>query len=88
MTTGSDSHTNPIQAKLSVEEFGINLTAAGLGVSELGTLDQLLADAWVRRITDAHARKWTRSGRLRPTRLCRRLLFCPDEVARLIAEAK
>ncbi len=33
-------------------------------------------------------RSWVRKGRLRPVRLCRRLLFHPDEVARFVAEAK
>jgi excisionase family DNA binding protein len=33
-------------------------------------------------------RSWVKKGRLRPIRLCRRLLFHPDEVARFLAEAK
>jgi excisionase family DNA binding protein len=33
-------------------------------------------------------RSWVRKGRLHPIRLCRRLLFHPDEVARFLAEAK
>jgi excisionase family DNA binding protein len=33
-------------------------------------------------------RSWVRSGKLRPLRICRRLLFHPDEVARFLAEAK
>ena len=33
-------------------------------------------------------RSWVRKGRLRPVRICRRLLFHPDEVARFLAEAK
>jgi excisionase family DNA binding protein len=32
-------------------------------------------------------RSWVRSGRLRPVRLCRRLLFHPDEVRRLLDAA-
>ena len=32
-------------------------------------------------------RMWTRTGRITPTRICRRLLFKPDEVHRLIASA-
>jgi excisionase family DNA binding protein len=32
-------------------------------------------------------RKWVREGKLRPVRLCRRLLFHPDELARFLAEA-
>jgi excisionase family DNA binding protein len=33
-------------------------------------------------------RSWVRKGKLRPIRLCRKLLFCPDEIARFLAEAK
>jgi predicted site-specific integrase-resolvase len=33
-------------------------------------------------------RSWVKKGRLRPIRLCRRLLFHPDELARFLAEAK
>jgi excisionase family DNA binding protein len=33
-------------------------------------------------------RMWVRKGRLRPIRLCRRLLFTPDEISRMLAEAK
>jgi predicted site-specific integrase-resolvase len=33
-------------------------------------------------------RNWVRKDRLRPIRLCRRLLFHPDEIARFLAEAK
>jgi excisionase family DNA binding protein len=33
-------------------------------------------------------RSWVRKGRLRPIRLCRRLLFHPSEIARFLAEAK
>jgi excisionase family DNA binding protein len=32
-------------------------------------------------------RSWVKKGRLRPVRLCRRLLFHPDEVARLLRDA-
>ena len=31
---------------------------------------------------------WIRKGKLRPLRICRRLLFDPTEVARFLAEAK
>jgi predicted site-specific integrase-resolvase len=31
-------------------------------------------------------RSWVKKGRLRPMRLCRRLLFHPDEIARFLAE--
>lgn len=33
-------------------------------------------------------RGWVRAGRLHPTRICRRLLFHPDEIKRFLAEAK
>jgi excisionase family DNA binding protein len=33
-------------------------------------------------------RMWIRKGKLRPVRLCRRLLFDPAEVTRFVAEAK
>jgi predicted site-specific integrase-resolvase len=33
-------------------------------------------------------RSWVRKGKLRPIRLCRRLLFHPGEIARFLAEAK
>ena len=33
-------------------------------------------------------RKWVRQGRLKPLRICRRLLFHPDELVRFLAEAK
>jgi excisionase family DNA binding protein len=33
-------------------------------------------------------RSWVRKGRLRPLRICRRLLFDPAEVTRFLAEAK
>ncbi len=33
-------------------------------------------------------RKWVREGKLRPVRLCRRLLFHPDEVARFFGRSK
>ena len=33
-------------------------------------------------------RSWVRKGRLRPLRICRRLLFHPDEVKRFLAEGR
>jgi predicted site-specific integrase-resolvase len=33
-------------------------------------------------------RAWVRAGKLRPVRICRRLLFHPDEIARFMANAK
>jgi excisionase family DNA binding protein len=40
------------------------------------------------RVSPHTVRSWVRQGKLRPVRLCRRLLFRPDEVARFLAEAK
>jgi excisionase family DNA binding protein len=39
------------------------------------------------RVSPHTVRKWVREGKLRPVRLCRRLLFHPDDVARLLSEA-
>lgn len=33
-------------------------------------------------------RAWVRQGKLRPLRLCRRLLFHPDEIARFVRDAR
>jgi len=33
-------------------------------------------------------RSWVRQGRLRPVRLCRRLLFHPDEIARFVSQSR
>jgi excisionase family DNA binding protein len=40
------------------------------------------------RVSPHTIRSWVRKGRLRPVRLCRRLLFHPDEITRLFAETK
>lgn len=40
------------------------------------------------RVSPHTIRKRVREGKLRPLRICRRLLFHPDEVARFLAEAK
>jgi excisionase family DNA binding protein len=39
------------------------------------------------RVSPHTVRSWVRRGKLRPVRLCRRLLFRPDEVARFLTEA-
>ena len=36
------------------------------------------------RVSPHTIRAWTRSGRLSPVRICRRLLFTPESVQRLI----
>ena len=33
-------------------------------------------------------RKWVREGKLQPLRLCRRLLFHPDEIVQLLKRAQ
>jgi excisionase family DNA binding protein len=40
------------------------------------------------RVSPHTVRSWVKKGKLQPVRLCRRLLFCPDEVARFLASAK
>lgn len=48
----------------------------------------LLEVADMLRLSPHTIRAMVRKDRLRPVRICRRLLFSPDEVARLLAEAK
>jgi len=48
----------------------------------------LLEVADMLRVSPHTVRAWVRQKRLRPTRICRRLLFSPDEVTRFLAEAK
>ena len=33
-------------------------------------------------------RAWVKKGKLQPVRICRRLLFHPDEIARFLTEAR
>jgi len=33
-------------------------------------------------------RSWVRKGRLKPIRICRRLLFHPEEISRFLRETK
>jgi len=40
------------------------------------------------RLSPRTIRAMVRRGRLQPVRICRRLLFRPEEVSRLIADAK
>lgn len=52
-------------------------------------LPRLLALAEVAehcRVSPHTVRKWVREGKLRPVRLCRRLLFHPDDIGRLLAQ--
>ena len=48
----------------------------------------LLAVAQALCVSKHTVRSWVKQGRLRPVRICRRLLFHPGEVARFLAEAK
>jgi excisionase family DNA binding protein len=40
------------------------------------------------RVSQHTIRAWVRLGRLRPVRVCRRLLFDPAEIIRFLAEGK
>jgi excisionase family DNA binding protein len=46
----------------------------------------LLAVAETLSVSPHTVRSWVRNGRLRPIRLCRRLLFHPDEIRRFLDE--
>lgn len=48
----------------------------------------LLAVANALCVSPHTVRSFVRQGKLRPVRICRRLLFHPDEIARFLAEAK
>jgi len=55
------------------------------------TIPQLLnlvAVAKALSVSKHTVRAWVRKGLLKPTRICRRLLFHPGEVARFLAEAQ
>jgi excisionase family DNA binding protein len=56
--------------------------------TELPQLMTLSEVATLLRVSPHTIRAMVRKGRLRPVRICRRLLFSPDEVARLLTEAK
>jgi excisionase family DNA binding protein len=40
------------------------------------------------RVSQHTVRSWVKKGRLRPVRICRRLLFHPDEIARFLSGAQ
>jgi excisionase family DNA binding protein len=48
----------------------------------------LLAVAKALCVSPHTIRAWVRQGKLRPVRLCRRLLFHPDDIARLLEGAR
>jgi hypothetical protein len=45
-----------------------------------------LADLW--RVSPYTVKGWVRQDRLSPTRICRRLLFTPEECERFLREAQ
>ena len=62
-----------------------NESAPGIAIPKLLTL---IAVAEALAVSPHTVRMWVRRGRLQPVRLCRRLLFDPAEVTRLVSEAK
>jgi len=54
-------------------------------VPQLLTLRDLAANL---RVSPHTIRGWVKKDKLRPIRLCRRLLFHPDDVAHFLAKAK
>jgi len=58
-------------------------------MTEVGSrLLTLVEVADMLRVSPHTVRAWIRKGRLQPVRICRRLLFSPDEITRFLAEAK
>jgi excisionase family DNA binding protein len=57
-------------------------------VDALPRLLTLVAVAEALAVSPHTVRMWVRKGKLRPTRICRRLLFAPEEIARFVVEAK
>lgn len=48
----------------------------------------LLEVARALRVSPHTVRMWVRKEKLRPVRICRRLLFHPDEIARFLTESQ
>lgn len=48
----------------------------------------LLAVAKALCVSPHTVRSWVRKGKLRPVRICRRLLFESDEIARFLGESR
>ena len=57
-------------------------------IPQVPQLLPLLAVAKALCVSPHTVRAWVRKGRLRPVRICRRLLFDPAEVSRFVAENK
>lgn len=55
-------------------------------MSDIPQLVTLLALAKALCVSPHTVRSWVKKGRLRPLRICRRLLFDPAEVARFLVE--
>lgn len=53
-----------------------------------GRLLTLLEVADMLRVSPHTVRAWVRKGRLRPVRICRRLLFTSDVVSRFVSAAE
>ena len=61
------------------------------GVAMSDSVPQLLTLHAVARalcVSPHTVRAWVKKGKLQPLRICARLLFHPDEVARFLAESK
>jgi len=57
-------------------------------MADIPKLLTLLAVANALSVSPHTVRSWVKKGRLEPLRICRRLLFDPDEIARFLAVAK
>jgi excisionase family DNA binding protein len=60
-------------------------------MSDSDTVPQLLTLLVVAKklcVSQHTIRSWVRQRKLRPVRICRRLLFHPDELARFLKEAE
>jgi excisionase family DNA binding protein len=67
----------------NVEQVGSDVR--GRGVPQLLPL---LAVARALCVSPHTVRSWVRKGRLRPTRICRRLLFHPQEIERFLRQSQ
>ena len=56
-------------------------------ITELPKLATLIEVARALAVSPHTVRAWVRKGKLRPVRVCRRLLFDPGEVSRFLREA-
>lgn len=68
---------------------GIPMPASELETAvKIPKLLTLAAVAEALAVSPHTVRMWVRRGRIRPLRLCRRILFDPAEIARFVSEAK